>query len=158
MNNRLHHHFKNNENFLLCCFTKKQYEACLKWCYDKGYLTDSEYRELTDIDVFDRFIHEDLLEQDFQNGGRCVHFNGPHYRGIDNYMIYMKVKEYGKEPNLKFYSFVDEIDERTTIKSSISYYCSSCGAKLFDNMYNRCPHCRVKFMNTKEVKSLLNSD
>ena len=73
-------------------------------------------------------------------------------------MIYMKVKEYGKEPDLKFYSFVDEINECTTIKSSISYYCSGCGGRLFDTMYNRCPHCRVKFMNTEEVKSLLNSD
>ena len=156
MDEKLHSHFKNNENFALRCFTKKQYESCLKWCYDNGYLTDSKYKELTDIDIFDRFTYEDLLEQDFKNGGRCVHFNGSYYKGIDNYTIYIKVKEYGKEPDLKFYSFVDEINEYTTIKSSIIYYCSSCGAKLFDNVYNRCPHCRVRFMNTEEIKSLSN--
>ena len=154
MKDKIHHHFENNENFLLCCFTKKQYESCLKWCYENEYLTDSEYKELTDIDVYYRFIYEDLLEQDFKKGGRCVHFNGLHFKDIGSYTIYMKVKECGEEPDLKFYSFVDEISEYTTIKSSIIYYCGSCGARLFDTMDNRCHHCRVRFMNTEEIKSL----
>lgn len=108
---RLHHHFKNNENFLLCCFTKQQYESCLKWCYDNSYLTNSEYSELTDIDIFDRFIYEDLLEYDIKHGGgRCLHFNGLRYKGIDNYTTYMKVKECGIESDLKFYLYMDEIE------------------------------------------------
>lgn len=158
MEDRLHHHFENNENFLLCCFTEKQCESCLKWCYDNNYLSDSDYKDLTDIDVYDWFNYQDMLKQSFQKGGLCVHFNGLHFKDLGSYTIYMNVKRCGEEPDLKFYSFVDEINEYTTIKSSINYYCNSCGAKLFDNMYNRCPHCRVRFMNTKEVKSLLNSD
>lgn len=153
MKDKMHYHFENNENFVLRCFTKKQYESCLKWCYDNGYLTDSEYNELTDIDVFDRFTHDDLLEQDFKNGGRCVHFNGSCYKGIDDYTTYMKVKECGKEPNLKFYLFVDEINEYGTIKSTINYYCSNCGAKQFNNQHNRCHWCKVKFIDTQEIKS-----
>jgi hypothetical protein len=142
--NRLRHHFENNENFLLCCFTKQQYENCLRWCYDNGYLTDSEYKELTDIDVYDWFKYQDMLKQSFQKGGLCVHFNGIHFKGFGSYKIYTEVKECGEEPDLKFYSFVDEINERATIKSSIIYYCGSCGGSLFDNTYNKCPHCRVK--------------
>ena len=143
--NRLHHHFENNENFVLRCFTKQQYESCLKWCYDNGYLTDSEYSELTDIDVFDRFNYEDLLERDFKHGGgRCVHFNGHQYKGIDDYTTYTKVKESGKESDLKFYSFVDETNQCATIRSSIIYRCDSCGANLFDDTCDRCPCCQVR--------------
>lgn len=145
MTDEIHQHFENNENFLLCCFTKEQYEYCLKWCYGNGYLTDSEYKKLTDIDIFDRFNHEVLLEQDFKDGGRCIHFKGSHYMGIDSYAIYKEVKERGVESDLEFYSFVDEINECTIIKSSVIYYCGSCGTKLFGTEYIRCPFCHVRF-------------
>lgn len=143
---RLHHHFENNENFLLCCFTKQQYESCLKWCYNNGYLTDSDYSELTNMDIFDRFTYEDLLEHDFKRGGRCVHFNGHQFKGIDDYATYMEIKEYGIESDLKIYSFVDETNECATIKSSITYRCGSCGAilTLFDDTCDRCPCCHVR--------------
>jgi hypothetical protein len=149
MKDKINHHFENNENFLLCCFTKKQYESCLKWCHDNNYLSDSDYKDLTDIDIFDRFIYEDLLEQDFKKGGRCVHFNGHHFKDFGSYKIYMKIKECGEEPDLKFYSFADEINEYATIKSSIIYHCSSCGVRLFNTECDRCPHCQVRFMNTE---------
>ena len=138
-------HFENNENFILSCHTEKQYESCLKWCHDNNYLSDSDYKDLTDIAAYDWIAYQDMLKQSFKNGGLCVHFDGKQFKGIDSYNTYQKVQECNPELSFNVYIFTDEIGEYGTIKSTITYYCSNCGAKQFSNKYNRCHWCNIKF-------------